>query len=63
LVKVNRVSVLGSVRFALQELLIIGIVMKLMKASRQTEIGKLDVAATVKKNVVRFDITRERLDN
>ncbi len=31
--------------------------MQLVKASRQTEIGELDMTTTVKQDIIRFDIT------
>jgi hypothetical protein len=38
--------------------LVVGIVMQLVKASRQAEISELDMATTVEQDVVRFDITK-----
>lgn len=40
-----------------QKRLIIGIVMLLLAASRQSKVSKLDVSATIQKNIVRLDIT------
>jgi hypothetical protein len=40
-------------------LLVIGTVMQLMKASRQTEIRELDMSTTIKQNIIRFDIAMQ----
>jgi hypothetical protein len=37
--------------------LVVGIVVQLVEASGQTEIGELDMTATVKQNIVGFDVT------
>ena len=58
LVKIHRISVSWPARFSLQELLIIGVVVKLVEASRQTKIGKFDMTTAVQQNVVRFYITK-----
>jgi hypothetical protein len=56
LVKVDRVAVGRSSRLSLKKLLVVGTIMQLMKASRQTEISELDMSTTIEQNVVRFDI-------
>lgn len=45
---------------ALQELLVVRIVMLFVETCRKAEVGELDVASPVKENVVRFDITNVR---
>lgn len=47
LIQGDRVTVTRTVRLALQELLVIVVVVELVKARRQTEIGQLDVATAV----------------
>lgn len=42
-----------------QESLVVGVIVLLFTACRETEIGQFDVAATVKEDVIRFDITGE----
>jgi hypothetical protein len=59
LVQVDRVAVCRSSRLSLKELLVIGTVVQLMKASRQTEISKLDMSTTIKKNIIRFNVTMQ----
>ena len=56
LVKVDRVAVGRSSRLSLKKLLVVGTIMQLMKASRQTEISELDMSTTIEQNVVRFDV-------
>lgn len=48
----------GTIRFALQKLLVVVIVMKLMETSRKTEIRQLDVTTSIQKNIVWLDITK-----
>lgn len=57
LIQSDGVPVSWPVWFALEEVLVIGVVMQLMEASRESKIGELDMATTVQKNVIRFDIT------
>lgn len=57
LINGNRVSVSGSVGAALQELLVVVVVMQTVEASGKTEIGQFDVAATIQQNVVGLDVT------
>ena len=57
MVKVDRVAIGGTTGLSLEQVLVIRIVMELMKASRQTEIGELDVSTAVQQNVVRLDVT------
>jgi hypothetical protein len=58
LVEINRVTITGLWRrLPLQQLLIIGVIMKAMEASRQAKIGEFDMSSPVKQDVVRFDIT------
>lgn len=57
LVQVYRVSVGRSTRLSLEKLLVVGVVMKLVKAGRQTKVGELDVSTTVQQDVVGFDVT------
>ena len=58
LVEINGVAVTRLWRrLALQKLLVIRVVMEAMEASRQAEIGELDMSATVKQDVVRLDVT------
>jgi hypothetical protein len=57
LVKVDGIAIGGTARLSLEQLLVVGIVMQLMKASRQTEISKFDVSTPVKQDIVWLDIT------
>jgi hypothetical protein len=59
LVQIDRIAVGRSSRLSLKELLVIGTVMQLMKASRQTEIRELDMSTTIKQNIIRFDIAMQ----
>lgn len=63
LVEINRVAVTGLwCRLPLQKLLVVRVVVKAMEASRQSKIGKLDVSAPIKQDVVRLDVTGIKLD-
>lgn len=57
LINGNRVSVSGAVGAALQELLVVVVVMQAVEASGKTEIGQFDVAATIQQNVIGLDVT------
>jgi hypothetical protein len=57
LINGNRVSVSGTVGAALQELLVVVVVMQTVEASGKTEIGQLDMAATIQQNVVGLNVT------
>lgn len=46
----------------MQKLLVVRVVVKAMEASRQSKIGKLDVSAPIKQDVVRLDVTGIKLD-
>lgn len=55
--------VLRLVRLALQELLVVVVVMELVEARGQAEVGQLDVAASIQEDIVWFDITVRLLAN
>lgn len=59
LINSYRVSVSRLARLVLQELLVVVVVVKLVKASGKTKIGQLDMAASVQENVVGLDITTQ----
>lgn len=44
-------------RLALEELLVVVVVVQFVEARRQAEIGKFDVTAPIEEDVVRLDIT------
>jgi hypothetical protein len=60
LVDGDRVTVAGSIRLALQELLVVVVVMKLVETGRQAKIGQLDMAAAVEQDIIWLDISLGR---
>lgn len=48
-------------RLALEELLVVVVIVQLVEARRQAEIGKFDVTAPIKEDVVRLDITIQQV--
>jgi hypothetical protein len=57
LVNGDRATITGAIRSALEQLLVIVVVVKTVEASGETEIGQLDVTTSVKKDIVGLDIT------
>ena len=57
LVEIHGIAVSWPTRLSLEQLLVIGIVMKLVEASRQTKVSKFDMATTIQQYVVWFYIT------
>lgn len=57
LIKGHRLTVIPSALWlAVNELLIVGLVMLLVETSRQSKVGKLDVSPTIKQDVIGFDV-------
>lgn len=48
------------VRIAFHELLIVGVLVLFVEASRETEVCELDVATTIEEDIVWFDIAGKR---
>jgi len=62
LVEVDGVPILLLARRGpLQEVLIVGVVVLLVEASRQTEISELDMTSTIEKDVIWLDVPVARL--
>lgn len=60
LVNGNRVSIIPRlVGLALQELLVVVVVVELVETGRQAKVGELDVAASVKQDIVWLDISAQ----
>lgn len=58
LVKINGIPILLFARgCSLQEVLVVGVVVLRMESSRQTEVSELDMASTIKEDVVWLDVT------
>ena len=53
----DRISVSGPVRLALQELLVIVVIVQFVESGGETEISELDVASPVEQDIVGLDIT------
>jgi hypothetical protein len=61
LVNSHRVPVSRSVGFALQQLLIVVVVVQSVEPGRKSKVGQLNMAAAIQEDVVWFDITEARI--
>ena len=57
LVERDGVAILGFVRLAGQQLLVVRVLVLLMEAGGKAEVGELDMAIPIEENVVRLDVT------
>lgn len=60
IIEISRITVLVLGCRVLEEILVVGVIMRLLAAGRKTEIRELDVTTTVKQNVIRFNVTGQR---
>lgn len=57
LVDGDRVTVTRSIRLALQELLVVVVVMELVESGRQAEVSQLDVSTAIEQDVIGFNVS------